>query len=308
MTIREDILKATSIEAKRNEDEQALRTRLVVAVSELPDAGWDSISEPAQDWYNAAATALSAKSELPDFPDEPEVAATLPARAHQSRPAAEPAGEAKPNTGERVSVLTKRGKTYEGKLVEWDATILVIETDAGEELEFAPANIDSVRQTDTPVSTSKPAEAEQANFDIFANGDMLEVTTKRGKVVSGKVVEVDDTIVVLLVGKEELEFDRVNITWKHVVETKNKETKKPAPTTKAETKPAAKATPAPAEKVMPATQAMREAIVDNMDADKATIAKILEKQGLQFRSTTLDLIYADAQKVISIIKDRGLLK
>lgn len=72
--------------------------RLAKSVSDLPDAGWASIGEAGQDWYNAAAQAIIDKKPIQNFPDETgrdetptATPAAAPARIRATPKAAQPA-------------------------------------------------------------------------------------------------------------------------------------------------------------------------------------------------------------------------
>ena len=71
-TIREEILAAYKIKGpKDGETGQKFRARVVRLVNEGTDEQWATISEKAQSWVNAGATALLEKTgPVPPFPDE----------------------------------------------------------------------------------------------------------------------------------------------------------------------------------------------------------------------------------------------
>ena len=64
-----ELMKAGDLEHKKGESHDDLVTRIVKTVGDLPDKQWAAISEPAQKWFNKAATAYNDKETLPDFPD-----------------------------------------------------------------------------------------------------------------------------------------------------------------------------------------------------------------------------------------------
>ena len=134
--------------------------------------------------------------------------------------------------------------------------------------------------------------------------------TKRGKEVTGKIVELDDEVIVLDVdGKdEELSRDRV-------------ESIKPVKAAKAETssrRGAAKedAKDEPEGKTKRASNAegvsigtrIKELIAEDFDASEADIAKILKKEGIDFKDNTLKLNYVDCHKFIVILKAKKRIK
>jgi hypothetical protein len=71
--IEKELCEAAVVKEKKNEDRQKYLSRLMRAVSKLPDPEWEALSKEAQDWNNGAAEAHKAGDELEDFPDYEEV-------------------------------------------------------------------------------------------------------------------------------------------------------------------------------------------------------------------------------------------
>lgn len=67
--IEQELLAATGVKPKKNEDQQAYLTRLMRAVAKLKDPEWEGLSTDAQEWNNGAAEAHKAGDEIADFPD-----------------------------------------------------------------------------------------------------------------------------------------------------------------------------------------------------------------------------------------------
>lgn len=95
----------------------------------------------------------------------------------------------------------------------------------------------------------------------------------------------------------------------------------PAPKAKAKPAPAAKAKPAPAAEEKPkktdeaptprktgVTQLMRETICKNDRATKEEIAEILREGKIEFRDSTLDIMYSDTMKTIEALRELKKLK
>ena len=73
MTVEHELIKATGIGKAGGEPRQAFLERLLIAASPLSDDVWAELSEPAQDWVNAAMLKHNAQEPLPEFPDSEEV-------------------------------------------------------------------------------------------------------------------------------------------------------------------------------------------------------------------------------------------
>lgn len=71
--IEKELHEATSFETKVGEKRPVYLKRMVEACDELDDDAFNSLSQPAQDWAEAAAQAVVKKKSIPDFaPDEGE--------------------------------------------------------------------------------------------------------------------------------------------------------------------------------------------------------------------------------------------
>jgi ribosome maturation factor RimP len=310
--ILSELLEATGIKQNAKETDADLKKRVVTAVTELTDAEWAALSSGAQDWFNQAADAINAKEEAPDFPDAEDDEPAVPARRRGA--AAEKKEEPEtqdPQVGDMVKIVTKRGKETEGELVEIDEDVVVLDVDGTEE-EFDRSRIDTI------TVLGDTGTAEQSSDDAPAEpkvGDNLKVVTKRGKEVVGELVEIDGDILVIKTDDEEVEVDSTTAQSVEVVEEE-----KPAASSGRRRGAPAEPTdkPAAAEKTKRTTAAdnggvvatvrMRELIVENMDLDKAGIAKLLGKEKITYKDNTLDLVYADSHKLIKMMKDRKLLK
>lgn len=329
--IRDELMKAGDVAAKRGEDHNDLGRRIVLAVQDLSDKDWNKLSEPAQDWFNEAATAYNEKKDIPPFPDaEKADADEKPARsrtrAADPEPEKEPEVEAYvPKRKDEVKVTNKRGKVYQGKVVEIDDEVIVIDTGDGEE-EIARDRIESIEPLGGAGKAGKADEPESSEPE---KGDTVQVTTSRDKVVMGKILEIDDEAIVLVdTSGDEHEFSRDRL--KSVVVKAKGSAPAGRPSKKdedADEKPTTRRTAAKdkdeggeAEKGgktrvtkadnggVSATTRIRELIADNLDASKDEIAKMATKEGLQFKDNTLQLIYTDCTKFVKMLRERKLLK
>ena len=70
MTIEQELMKATGLKPKKGEDQQDWFKRLQAAVEDMKDADWDELSDPAQKWCNAAATAVKKDKDIEGFDDD----------------------------------------------------------------------------------------------------------------------------------------------------------------------------------------------------------------------------------------------
>lgn len=176
--IKAEILKATDLSQKRNEDEQAFLCRVVRAVAELDDKAWEGLSSGAQDWYNEAADNMNAKKDIDPMPEPKGEAEEKPATRRRSAPADEPKDEPKskskeekpadPVKGDMVKLTTKRGEEFEGEILELDEDEVVLKVD-GEEEAFRQSKIESIvvigggksKAKDEPKSKAKEEKAEE---------------------------------------------------------------------------------------------------------------------------------------------------
>ena len=317
--IEKELLAATELKAKRGEERQDLLGRIMKEVAELDDAAWDDLSQEAQDWFNDAADAKNAKAKtIPDFPDaegddEPEQEEEKPS----TRRSAGKAKKAELEVGVVAKITNKRGKSFTGTVVELDDEIVVLKMGNGDEEEIDRSRIESF---EIAGGEDAPAEKEEgpAEPKVGAN---VTVVTKRGKEVTGKVVEIDDEIIVLDVDGEDEEFDRSRVETikvnggkagkakaaeKEEVKEEKTSSRRAAKDEPAEEETKEKRSSNPAG-VSVGTR-IKEIIADNIDASEADIAKVLKKEGIAFKENTLKLNYVDCHKFLDILKAKKMLK
>lgn len=70
--IEKELLEATGLKPKKNENRQEYLARLCRAGAKLPDDVWEGVTKPAQDWNNDAAISLKEGKSIVDFPDMEE--------------------------------------------------------------------------------------------------------------------------------------------------------------------------------------------------------------------------------------------
>ena len=318
--IQAELLKATDLSTKRGEEHQDFLVRLMKGVSELSDKGWDGLSQAAQDWFNDAADAKNAKAKvLPDFPDAETEEAAEEEKPKTRRGAAKEEAEApaKPKVGVVAKITTKRGKSSTGTIVELDDDVVVIKHGDGSEEEFSRDRVESIEVA----STGKAAKAEEPEEPVIKVGVEVTLTTKRGKEVTGKIVEIDDEVVVLDVDGKDEEFSRDRVeTIKPVKAAKTKKEEPADDEEKPKTRRgAAKDEPTDdkgddkpkrssnAAGVSVGTR-IKELIAEDFEATEEEIGKILKKEGIEFRDNTLKLQFTDCHKFVEILKKAKKLK
>jgi len=303
--IQKELCDAAEVDPKKDEDRQTFLLRLAMAVNKVPEKVWDGLSKEAQDWMNDSADAATAKKSLPEFPDMDPPAATGRRRVS----AEAPAKAYEPKVKDDVKVTTKRGKVVTGKIVELDKDLIVLKTPAGDEEELA---MDRVEKVEPLAGGSDPAEEGPKDPVV---GDTVTVTTKRGKVITGELVEMDGELIVLKIDGAEEEFARdrvesIKVEGKRKAETsgagrrsadKTEEVKKEAP---AEDGKRTRASNGP---VSVGTR-IRELIIEDLTRTVEDIGKILKKEDLKFQDNTLNMNYAEAHKMIDLLKKAGKLK
>ncbi len=316
--IQTEVSEATGVKIKRGADRQETILALMAGVTALSDKEWEALSQDAQDWFNAAADAKNAKKKtLPDFPDlEDDKEEEAPART--SRRGSAPAGT-KDITAEEVvkgmalRVVTKRGKDVSGIVTGVDDDGFSLKAGDGTEDDFDFSRVEKLIALE--VAGKGKEDAGDEAEDPIKVGKTVTLTTKRDKVVTGKILELDDEVIVLEVDGKEEEFNR-----DRVASIKGAGGKAEAPKSSrrgaSEDKGDEKEEKAEGGKTPRASNAsgvsigqrIKELICDDMEATQADIAKALKKEGIEFKENTLNLNYVDAHKFITILKAKKLIK
>lgn len=316
--IQEALAKAVEVDPSKRRNEtistQSYLQRLVAAVEQAPDEVWNGLPRDAQDWYNLAADAAAAKSDLPMFPDDTDAAKPAEASSGRRRTSSEAAAPAatsepySPKIGDKVKAVTKRGKEITGDITELDDSGIVIMDGEGKDHELS---LDVVL---TLVEGGKTVEEEAEDTDPPKVGDTVRAVTKRGKEIAAAVVEVDEDgmLVKDAAGEEhDLSFDKLE-SYKVVLRAEKVKAaagdKKPPAASG--NKPAAaskRATPS-ANGGVPVTTRMREIIAADPSITKDAVTAALKKENLEFKPTTLDLVYGDSMKLIALLREYKKLK
>ena len=88
--IEQELLEVTALKPKKNEDRQKYLTRLMLAVTKLPDPEWEGLSKDAQEWTNGGAEAHKAGDEVKEFEDFVEEAEDEEVDEEQAEEVAKP--------------------------------------------------------------------------------------------------------------------------------------------------------------------------------------------------------------------------
>lgn len=299
---------AAEIDQKRDEERQAFLVRLVTAVGKLPDAEWDDLDGKAQDWINSATDALNAKKAVADFPDA--VKKDEPSEGSRRRRASaeeSPKAEAyTPKLKDDVVITNKRDKTFTGKIVEMDKEVIVLKLTTGEEEEIMRDRIETIRPLTGGGSSSQAADEGPADPKV---GDTVTLTTKRDKVYTGELVEINDKIAVIkgADGEDEFDIDRVKDIKVHP-----KRAAEAGSTRRRSSEEAKEEAPAARTRVtnggVSVSQKITELIIENMDAKVDEIGKLLKKDGIEFKENTLGLNYTAIHKTLDALRKAKMLK
>ena len=322
--IQEELAKASKCAPDAGEKitNQDYLAALVKAVGKVDDDVWDGLSDPAQDWFNDATDAFNKKKQIPEFPDlEKEEDAPAPRSRRRASADDEPKAAAYvPKKGDEVTVTTKKGRQYKGKVVDPDdAGELVIDT-GEEELGIRIDNIDVV----APVNAEPPAdeprsrrrkaaeEEEPAAPAEPAVGDTVEIKTKRGTVKMGNVIEIDEVIIAIKdTTGEEIEFDRDRLESVVVKVKKEAEPASGRRRARGDDKEDGKGKD-DGEKAGRASGGVglviREMIIDHLDWSKDKVIAEIKKQFPDAKDNTVGLNYTEVHKIIGLLKDRKMIK
>lgn len=75
MTVRDELIEATSLKPAKKEAPEAFRQRLIEAVDELEDADYKALSKSAKAWVKDAVAKFNEDGTVPDFSDDDDAAA-----------------------------------------------------------------------------------------------------------------------------------------------------------------------------------------------------------------------------------------
>jgi ribosome maturation factor RimP len=342
--IEKELVKATGVEAKKGEARPEFLARMAKAVAGLDEKDWEDLSAEAQDWYNANADARQkakkAGESMPPYtdfadakPDVEEEEDDQPSRRRRgsdedksgkAKENAPPKGEAtaveKLEEGQRVKIVTKRGKEVAGEVVENSKRkeYVVVKTADGKEEELDYDRVDSVEVFHGTAGTGGDAGDEDKDVGPGI-GDEVELTNKRGKTFRGKITELSEEEIVIETddGPEDFARDRITdikVTKKAKAGGPKKEDAKgddekatKGKGTKKDDDGDDKKTRSRSSDEVPIGTKIKIAIAENLDADVGEIAAILKKAGVEVKENTLDLNFKECHKLLKALHERDLL-
>lgn len=314
--IQKELSKATGVEPKKGEARQAFLAALVVAIAKLSDKEWDALTDAAQDWFNASAAAKKKNKDFPEFEDyveEPDEQEEEPAPRRSRGKADKEEDAAVLKVGVRCKITNKRGKVYEGEVVELDKEIVVVKDADGEEHEIQR---DRIEATEVYHGSAEPEGADEPEGPAEpAVGDTVKVTNTRGKVYEGEVTELDDDVIV--VGDDEISRDKVKdieivkAAKKARGASKDADDEKPARgRAKADADEAADDKPKRASNPAGVSVGgrIRELLCEDPDMSLEDIDKALTKEKIAFRPASSKMIFKDVQHVFSELRKNKKMK
>ncbi len=322
---RKALEKATGIKRSKNEDEQSYLNRLANKVGgrddPLSDEDWDKLPKDAQDWYNDAAKAIKAKTEIPSLgadEAEDEPAPRTRARVDDDDDAPKPRTKAStadddappdPMKGDYVIVTKTNDTKVSGVVTDIEDGDLTIKDDDGNEVAIRQAKVKSIK-----IRKAEKAEDEPPKHAEPKKGDKVEVTMKDGEIHKGEFVSQDDRYVTIEQGDDEVDF-KMKLVERVRVKSDPKDAKpETKPTSKAngedKSTPAAKTTKTKpeAEAKKPVTVRIREVICEKPGRTKEQVLKIIEDEGGEVKGTTLDITYAEVGRTLSLLREYGHLQ
>lgn len=322
--IQQELAKATEIEPGRGEsikDEQYQKS-LMRGVSKLNDDAWDKLSDEAQDWFNKSAEAVKkAGSPLP-WPDLKEDADEAAPRRRRASADEEPAATLKkPAKGDKVVVTTKKGNKYEGTVVDPDDKGELVLDDGKEEIGLKYESIESIvgpaAAEEAPRRRRAAAEEEPPARGEPEVGDDVELKTKRGTIKVGKIIEINDKIVVLkdTVG-DEVEFDKDRV---ESITVKLKAQKEEGGRRRRASEDDGKASASKDDGKAGGDEASgrdssgigekaRAMVLDDLKLSKDDFVKAMIKAHPSAKENTLKLVYSEVHKIVGMMRERKMLK
>lgn len=318
--IQQELMEACEISERKIKDldRQAILKLILAGTNEMSDKEFDKLSDEAADWCNAAADAINAKAkELPEFPDfkapGDDEGSSRRRRASSKEDEADTQTGSKEITdakkGQAVRILTKRGKDVSGHVVEIDKEVIVIKTGDGDEQEFDRDRIEKMYGLAEEGSSRR--KADDAADDPIKVGAEVKVVTKRGKEVTGKIVELNEDLLVIDDGKEEVEFDRdrvESITPVKAAKEEGSGRRRSSAKDEKEDKGEGKNTRVSNEAGVSVGTRIKELLAEDTEMSMEDIGKRLDKEGIAYKENTLQLNYRDCTKFLEVLKAAKRLK
>lgn len=323
--IQKELLKAAGLEAEDFKSRRDLHEAIVKAVNKLSDDEWNDLTAKAQDWFNDAADAVKAKKAPAEFPDykeptaEPETRSRRRSDPEQTQTAAagEESGAEDLEEGQRVKITyKKRGseKVADGEVVEVSKRkgfVVVKEGDDEHEIDF-----DAVVRVEVFHGTA--AEPEPETSAGPAVGDEVKFQNKRGKKFQGVVKALTDEYIELDDGSD-CDLEKIDGDVEIVKKAKPaSDTARSSRRGSDEPKDdkAGKGKDDEPEKVPRSSNPkgvsvggrIRELLAEDPEMSMEDVGKALKKADIEFRDTTLKMIFGDCTDFLGKLKAAGNLK
>lgn len=293
--------------SKYGNDRAGLHTDIVKAVNKLTDKEWDSLTQPAQDWFNNAADATKAKksiAEFPDYSDEPETRSRRRSSSDDDGGKSETMAVEKLKEGDRVKLTTKRGKSFEGTVVEQNSrkSFIAIKGKDGED-EIDWNKVDSVEVFHGNAGMQEEPGPQE--------GDEVEFTTTRGKTVRGLVTELSsDTIVI----DKNDDYDITRIAGDIKIIKKggggssdSGGRRSSSDDDKGGRRGSDDSSSSGGGKVSVGGR-IRELLAEDPTRTKEDIDKVLKREKVDYREASLNVIFRDSMNLIKLLRDAGHMK
>lgn len=311
--IQTELCKATGIDPAKYESRKALHADIIKATNKLPDKDWNTLSEAAQDWFNAGADATKAKKEVVEFPDyTAQSSSRRRSSSDDDAPKKEDTkGESlaveKLQEGDRVCITTKRGKKYEGEVTENSKRkeyVVVKGNDGEDEIDYN--KVDWVE-----VLHGNSGGSEDTGPDV---GDEVEFKTTRGKTVRGVLSEItEDTIVI---GKDDdYSMDRIDGDIKIIKKAGASGGNGAAETSSRGRRSSSDSDEPKEEKEGRSSNPrgtsvggrIRQLVAEDLNISKDQVIKTMKKEGIEFKDATVNILYRDACDFVRLLKEAGRL-
>lgn len=310
--IQKDLCEAVGIDpSKYSNDRAALHTDIVKAVNKLTDKEWDGLKPESQDWFNAAADATKAKKAIAEFPDyQAEETETRSRRRSSSDDDGGGKSEAmaveKLKEGDRVKLTTKRGKVFEGEVVEQNKRkefVAIKGKDGEDEVDWD--KVDSVEVFHGNAGMQEdPGPAE---------GDEVEFTTKRGKTVRGVITELTAETIVLD-KTDDYDMDRIDGDIKIIKKggsgaggSTRRSSSSDDDKGSSRRGSSSDDSGSSGGKVSVGGR-IRELLAEDPTRTKEDIDKVLKREKVDYREASLNVIFRDSMNLIKLLRDAGHMK
>ena len=274
-------------------------------IEKLSDAEWDAMDTQVQEWYNECSKQMDAKKPLPSL-GEPEDGGGSRRRRRgaaakkEAAPAASAGAELSVDAitvGMSVKLTTARMEV-EGEVSDVKKNVITVKQADGTEKPVAKRRIKAA----VSVGGGAPAAADTADEDPPAAsgggsisveniGEGMSVTLKtKRKEVSGTVKSVGKAAIIVVDANDEEQ----RVAIRRITEVIDNSTAGPA-------------TGADAAVSSEHVMAIRQAIVDDMEANAEDVHEMVQEDGVDVDRSVVHAIHADVHATISLLREADLL-